>query len=117
MCSCFLILVDHLDFPGKLSCSIGQEQCCYTCLNLAFDMILDKFKKFEAGLTFWILLLCVGRGDVEEPCGYPHIEGKVPLELIMLLHFAPFHQSFSLKSTSHIFIYLYLDVQKALPGF
>jgi len=60
MCSCFLILVDHPHFPGKLSCSISQEQCCYTCLNLAFDVILDKFKNFEAGLTFWILLLCVG---------------------------------------------------------
>jgi hypothetical protein len=52
MCSCFLILVDHPHFPAKLSCSIGQEQCCYTCLNLAFDVILDKFKTFEAGLTF-----------------------------------------------------------------
>jgi hypothetical protein len=45
---------------------------------------------------------------MEEPCGYPHIEGKFPLELIMLLDFAPFHQSFSLKSTSHRFIYLFI---------
>lgn len=54
---------------------------------------------------------------MEEPCGYPHIQGKVPSELIMLLDFAPFHQSFSLNPLLiHLFIYIY-DVQKALPGF
>jgi hypothetical protein len=51
---------------------------------------------------------------MEEPCGYPHIEGKVPLELIMLLDFAPFHHSFSLKSTSRIIIYLYLLRAKSI---
>ncbi len=121
MCSCFLILIDHLHFPGKLSCSIGQEQCCYTCLNLAFDVILDKFKHFEAGLTFWILLLCVGWGDV---CYggtlWLHSHRRQnPLELIMLLDFAPFHQSFSLKSTSHIFIFLliFMTCKKHCMGF
>jgi hypothetical protein len=44
-------------------------------------------------------------------------KARFPQKLIMLLDFAPFHQSFSLNPLLiHLFIYIY-DVQKALPGF